>query len=389
MNITDLALQRKKYPHLSDEEWRFMLQQTEGRQRTQDKLPGIAEKDDWWYPARISCEQSSSEATAYLKTTLLPTTPYQLIDLTGGMGIDTYYLSDKASEAHYIEQNAELCRLATHNMQLYRPQVEVHHTTAEEYLQHPNIHPNTTTIVYIDPARRNTQGGKVYRIEDCEPNLTTLMPKMKTVASFIMIKLSPMLDITAAIRTLGEALEVYIIAVENEVKEVLLTLDNTTEKTGQQKSRITTINIKHYDHRTQQIVADRQEWEMENEKTTPSPQPTDLESDIYLYEPNAAILKAGAYKLLAERYGLKKMSQHTHLYTSEKRCEDFPGRVWRLMSVYDKKKHKDIRAGILTRNYPLSAEELRKKLKIKDSHQYTIIGARVGDKPMLLVAEKL
>lgn len=387
MNITYLALQRKKYPHLNDEEWRFMLQQVEGRQRTKDKLPSIAEKEDWWYPARISCEQSSSEATAHIKTTLLPTPPYQLVDLTGGMGIDTYYLSENATEAHYIEQNEELCRLATHNMQLYRPHVHIHHTTAEEYIQQMAAD-TTPTILYIDPARRNAQGGKVFRIEDCEPNLCQLLPMMKTRASFIMIKLSPMLDITAALRTLAEAFQVYIIALENEVKEILLTLD-TTLTTSHTTSKITTIHIKNYDHHTKQMIVDRQEWDTETEKTTAAPTPSDIEKDIYLYEPNAAILKAGAYKQIAARYQLKKMAPHTHLYSSENYCDDFPGRKWRLLSIYDKRLHKDIRASILTRNYPLTAEELRKKLKIKDSHQYTIIGARVGDKPMLLVAEKL
>ncbi len=387
MNITDLALQRKKYPHLNDEEWRFMLQQVEGRQRTKDKLPSIAEKEDWWYPARISCEQSSSEATAHIKTTLLPTPPYQLVDLTGGMGIDTYYLSENATEAHYIEQNEELCRLATHNMQLYRPHVHIHHTTAEEYIQQMAAD-TTLTILYIDPARRNAQGGKVFRIEDCEPNLCHLLPMMKTQASFIMIKLSPMLDITAALRTLEEAFQVYIIALENEVKEILLTLDNTQTPTHT-TSKITTIHIKNYDHQAKLMTLDRQEWDTETEKTTAAPTPSDIEKDIYLYEPNAAILKAGAYKQIAARYQLKKMAQHTHLYSSENYCDDFPGRKWRLLSIYDKRQHKDIRASILTRNYPLTAEELRKKLKIKDDSQRTIIGARVGDKPMLLLAEKL
>ena len=386
MNITNLALLRKKYPHLNDEEWRFMLQQVEGRQRTKDKLPSIAEKEDWWYPARISCEQSSSEATALIKTTLLPPPPYQLVDLTGGMGIDTYYLSENAIEAHYIEQNEELCRLATHNMQLYRPHVHIHHTTAEEYIQAMDT-PTGPTVLYIDPARRNAHGGKVYRIEDCEPNLCQLLPMMKTKASFIMIKLSPMLDITAALRTLAAAFEVYIIAVENEVKEILLTLDLTQATTT--NSKITTLHIKRYDHLTQEMSVDRKEWDTETEKNFAAPTPSDIEKDSYLYEPNAAILKAGAYKQIAARYQLKKLSQHTHLYSSENFCEDFPGRKWRLVSLYDKKQHKDIRASILTRNYPLTAEELRKKLKIKDDSQRTIIGARVGDKPMLLLAEKL
>ena len=155
--MTNLAFQRKKFPHLTDEEFRFMVQQEEGRARLRDKLPTLVEQADWWFPPRLACEQCSSELTATYKAALISPhyTPSlspslcregqagSFIDLTGGYGIDSFYLSAMATEAHYVEQNPELCRIAEHNFSRTRPHLQVHNTTAEEFLRTlPDI-PNT------------------------------------------------------------------------------------------------------------------------------------------------------------------------------------------------------------------------------------------------------
>ena len=371
MKAEQLALQRKRYAHLSDEEWRWMLQQVEGRQRTCDKLPTFAEIDDWWYPVRLSCEQCSSEITARYKASLLPTTPFTLTDLTGGYGVDTFFMSERATQAHYVERNEELCRIASHNFGLTRPQLQIHHADAICFLeQMPSC-----DVIYLDPARRDQNGGKVFRLEDCEPNVVELLPTLTAKSKQLMVKLSPMLDITQALRSLPMSFDVHIVAVKNEVKEVLL-VQTTLEPT------IHAVNLS---PTTQQTFS----FTQEEEKQTPLISYSSLTTPPYLYEPNAAIIKAGAFKLVAQRYGLYKMAPNTHLYLSDQLIEDFPGRVWQILEINPKDMKQIPGANILTRNYPLTPEQLRKKLKIKDSDTHTIIGARLAEKPTLFLCNKI
>lgn len=381
MKVEELALQRKRYAHLTDEEWRWMLQQVEGRERTRDKLPTMAKIDDWWYPVRLSCEQCSSEQTARWKSEKVmkqkgDVARRVLVDLTGGYGVDTYFMSEHFAEAHYVEQNEELCRIAKHNFAFNHPQIQVHNTCAEDFLRELD---DKVQVIYLDPARRDKNGSKVFRIEDCEPNVVSLLPTLVSKADRIIIKLSPMLDITAALRSLQIPMDVDIVAVNNEVKEVLL-----WSKTKQGPSRINAVNLG--SHVT--------EWSFvqEEEKNAQcmlwdTKRGDQLVEGMYIYEPNAAILKAGAYKLVGARYGLLKWEQNTHLYLSLKYVEHFPGRVWKLRNIL-KKDMKDIRASVMTRNYPLTSDQLRKKLKAKEGDAMTIIGARLGDKPIVVLAEK-
>lgn len=389
--VEELALQRKRYPHLTDEEWRFMLQQIEGRARTRDKLPTFATIENWWYPVRLSCEQCSSELTARHKAKLIGNAaePPQVrgkrvfVDLTGGYGVDTYFISKLFDEVHYVERNEELCRIARHNFSTYRPHIQVHNTHAEKFLlENKAIGKNCT--VFIDPARRDQNGGKVFRLEDCEPNVVTLLPTLRQ-ARQIVLKLSPMLDITAALRSLQMEFDVHIVAVKNEVKEVLLvqSIDST---------KIHATNLLP----TASPVAYEQQdfvFTQEEERLACCAMYSHENAHLaniggYVYEPNAAIIKAGAYKLVANRYGLCKMAPHTHLYIADHLVEGFPGRVWQIVET-NVKSAKDIAANIMIRNYPLTPEQLRKKLKIKDNDAYTIIGARLGDKPTLLLCKKV
>lgn len=384
-DVQQLALQRNRYPHLSDADFRFFLQQIEGRQRTRDKLPTFAQKADWWYPVRLSCEQCSSEATARYKMQIIqsfnsqPSTFNTLIDLTGGYGIDTFFMAQHAEQAHYVERNAELCAIAEHNFSLYRPHIQIHNTTAEEFLSSLPLYniqyPTSHTLIYLDPARRSQSGSKVFRIEDCEPNVTNLLPALRKHASHILIKFSPMLDITAALRVLGKDWDTHIVAVHNEVKEVLLT-------TGANTIHAVNICATH---------TDRFVFSHEDEKNAPMQIASDIKQ--YIYEPNAAIIKAGAYRLIGERYGLQKLDTNTHLYTSNTLLPDFPGRVWEVIDaeIKDPKKQLDAQAkySIISRNYPLSPDQLRKKYKLKDGDEYYLIAARHNAKPKLILASRL
>ena len=392
LSANELALQRKRMAHLTDEQFRFLLQQVDGYQRTKEKLPTFAEMKDWWYPVRLSCEQCSSEATARYKSMLLPTLPFSLTDLTGGYGVDTYFMSEHATLAHYVERNEDLCKIVEHNFQTTRPQVHIHNTDAIHYLQDMP----SCDVIYLDPARRDQHGGKVFRLEDCEPNVVNILPALRKKSKLIIIKLSPMLDITQALHSLEGTWDVHIIAVKNEVKEVLLVscfdryhpVTTTEGYRSDNEGKVYATNIltlsdtpiafsftrceereaqcKHYDASREELIA----------------------PGAYIYEPNAAIIKAGAFKLVAQRYGLCKMAPNTHLYLSTQLIEDFPGRVWQILES-NIKDAKNTQASILTRNYPLTPEQLRKKLKIKDSDTHTIIGARLAEKPTLLLAKRV
>lgn len=385
MKVEELALQRKRFAHLSDEEWRWMLQQVEGRQRTHDKLPTFAQIEDWWYPVRLSCEQCSSEATARYKAAIIRQLGKKqdiLIDLTGGYGVDTYFLSEQTTQAHYVERNEELCRIAQHNFQIANKPIHVHNTSAEDFLAQYSMAGSVSSdvkkevVVYLDPARRDAHGGKVFRIEDCEPNIIKILPSLRAISNTILIKFSPMLDITSALQSLGNEWDVHVVALHNEVKEIIFVTGN---------NRIHAANILHEGN-------DQFSFTRSEEKSALCAM-ADCICE-YIYEPNAAIIKAGAFRLVSERYQLHKLDHNTHLYTADQLIEDFPGRVWKVIAQ-PIKNQRDIaalgiqRAAILTRNYPLTPEELRKKFKVQESDSHFLIGARIATKPTLILAERI
>ena len=385
MKVEELALQRKRYAHLSDEEWRWMLQQVEGRQRTHDKLPTFAQIEDWWYPVRLSCEQCSSEATARYKAAIIRQLGEKqdiLIDLTGGYGVDTYFLSEQTTQAHYVECNEELCRIAQHNFQIANKPIHVHNTSAEDFLAQYSMAGSVSSdvkkevVVYLDPARRDAHGGKVFRIEDCEPNIIKILPSLRAISNTILIKFSPMLDITSALQSLGNEWDVHVVALHNEVKEIIFVTGN---------NRIHAVNILHEGN-------DQFSFTRSEEKSALCAM-ADCICE-YIYEPNAAIIKAGAFRLVSERYQLHKLDHNTHLYTTDQLIADFPGRVWKV-TAQPIKNQRDIaalgiqRAAILTRNYPLTPEELRKKFKVQESDSHFLIGARIATKPTLILAERI
>lgn len=402
MSVHELALQRAKYKHLSDEEWQWFLQQVEGRERTADKLPSFAAIEDWWYPVRLSCEQCSSELTARYKVQILQEKPVLLqggltarqsyspengplsmVDLTAGFGVDTYFLSELFAHTDYVEQNAELCRIAEHNFKQPTPslpkgkEICIHNTTAEEFLASLPFKEGerlgSFDLIFLDPARRDSHGGKVFKLADCTPNVVELLPELLKHGKRILLKLSPMLDISQAIKELSAAnWDVYIVAIKNEVKEVLLLSGGN--------GTITAIDLDKPDQAfvfTKEEEKDAQIRKCENE-----------EIGKYLYEPSASILKAGAYKLVAKRFNLHKLDVNTHLYASDKLIEDFPGRIFKALP-FKEGTEVGSQANVLCRNYPLTPEQLKKKLHLRDGGDTFVIGCRVNGKPTVFVAERV
>ena len=400
---------------MTDEEWRWFLQQVEGRERTADKLPTFAAIEDWWYPVRLSCEQCSSELAARYKASLLsarsdlqvrPASAF--LDLTGGYGVDTYFLSERFAHTDYVEQNEELCRIAEHNKGLwvtgYRLRdtgyglrdtgyglrdISIHNSTAEEFLETAGEY----DLIFLDPARRDSHGGKVFRLEDCTPNVVELLPTLLRHGKQIMLKLSPMLDLTQAVRELSAVSiqpgqtcvrhqpsdivwDVHVVAIKNEVKEVLVVSRLSMEDRPQ---TITCIDL----------VEPEKAFVFTKEQETNCPLAINPSPFAFIYEPNAAILKAGAYKLVGARYGLQKLDVNTHLYTSERLVTDFPGRKWKIEQVV--RDRKDLpaelkQANVLTRNYPMTPEQLKKKLHLRDGGTAYLIGARIQGKPTVVRA---
>ena len=390
MSVANLALQRSKYKHLSDDEWRWFLQQVDGRERTADKLPAFAAIEDWWYPVRLSCEQCSSEATARYKAQICQqsglSADRSLLDLTGGYGVDTLFLSEAFDRTDYVEQNDELCRIAEHNFPLFdkRRSISVHNASAEDFLKTAGKY----DLLFLDPARRDHHGGKVFRLADCTPNVVELLPELcahLTENGRIMLKLSPMLDITQATKELSLLLwDVYVIAVKNEVKEVLLVSQESGVRN--QESGITAVDL----YYPEQAFSFTREEESNSEAVC-QPEGRSVfspEKPVFLYEPNAAILKAGAYKLIAQRFGLHKLDVNTHLYASCQLVSHFPGRVWRV-TVANANTNANTNANIICRNYPLTPDQLKKKLHLRDGGTAYVIGCRVAGKPTLFYAERV
>jgi hypothetical protein len=419
-DVAQLALQRNRYPMLSDSDFRFCLQQIDGRQRTRDKLPTFARIDGWLYPPRLNLEQCSSERTARFKASLVKAVSNQqsavrLIDGTGGFGVDTFFMSEFAAETHYFEQNTDLAAIADHNFRLAGKSIHCHaepfslsSLSVSGLLSLSDGVPTTNRqwgagsglLLFLDPARRDNHGGKVFRLEDCTPNVIDIIRKIREIRTEqqirILLKLSPMLDFHQAIAQLGGSWDVYIVSVNNEVKELLL----LSEGTGQIHAVMLTDSGNHIfsftpDEESTAEVQTISNAQLKQYQTCSS-------NTQFIFEPDAALLKAGAFRLISARYGLMKAAPNTHLYfsnqlstlkrevqtrSSNAQLSTLPGRWWQVLGVYTRTKEVQracTRANILTRNYVLSADALRKQLRLKDGGDDYIIGCRIADKPLLL-----
>lgn len=371
-----LALQRSRYPKYTDEEWRWLLQQVDGRQRTCDKLPTFYTIEGWQYPVRLSCEQCSSEATARYKASLV--SGEQMADLTGGYGVDTYYMSERFATADYVEHTPELAAIAQHNFALTSKPITCHTAEAEDYL-HALPHDRVYDLLYLDPYRRDEAGGKVFLLEDCTPNVVALMPQLMAHSHRLMLKLSPMLDITRALSSLPGTWDTHVVALHGEVKEVLLLSHGT--------GLIRAVDLA--PHAPWECVYSM-EFTREEEAAAPVTYAT--QPLRYVYEPTAAVMKAAPYRLLSARYGVDKWDASTHLYTADTLVADWPGRVWEVVQVFASRKDlpADLKqANILTRNYPLRPEALKQKLRLKDGGTDYIIAARLMGKPVMLLGKRV
>ena len=368
-----VLLKKQQFEGVSPKE---LAEQLEAKKKCQNKLPTWFTTPQIYYPNKLNIEQTSSEQTAQYKAGLL--SGKTLLDITGGLGIDSYYFSKKMESVIHCELNQNLSEIATHNFEI----LGVKNTTFKvgngiEILKHFD---SNFDWVFVDPSRRNDVKGKVFLLKDCLPNIPKDLDSIFEKTKNILLKTSPLLDITQGISELQFVKEIHVVALKNEVKESLWIL----EKGYQGKIKIKTANL---------LKEGRQNFDfiLSEEKTTTTKLslPT-----TYLYEPNTAILKSGGFKSIGNSFELHKLHEHSHLYTSEN-LVDFPGRSFRVSTItpYNRKDVAKLglkKANITTRNFPESVATIRKKLKIKDGgDDYLFFTTDMNNQRIVIYCKKI
>lgn len=352
-DIKSIGLKKSLFDEISSAE---IAQQLKGIQVSKHKFPTLYSTGNIYFPPSINLEQASSEATAMYKSTLIK--GKNLIDLTAGFGIDTMAFAKSFEKVYHIEQNPELSEIVKHNANILAPNLETYTGTFQSFFEeNPTL---KFDVIYLDPARRNSSGRK-FILEDLEPNILEWIPTFFKKSEKIMIKLSPLLDITSTLQQIDSISEIHIVALKNEVKDFLIILDKNSST---KNPLIKAINLE-----SNQTVFS---FNFENEYNANA---SFSSVQKYIYEPNVAILKTGAFKLLSEKLELFKLHQNTHLYTSNEYIENFPGKIYLIEQQinHPKKEILKSKANLLVKNYNQPIDIIKKKFKITDGGETTLI----------------
>ncbi|WP_298505823.1 class I SAM-dependent methyltransferase [uncultured Maribacter sp.] len=347
--ITSILLKKSTFPNVSPKE---LAEQIEAKKKCKTKLPKWYETSKIYYPNKLNIEQTSSEKTAEYKTSILTGT--SVIDITGGFGIDCYYFSSKMKTVFHCEINKQLSSIASYNLNILNAKnIKTIPLDGIEYLKNKA---SNFDWIYIDPSRRNDSKGKVFMLSDCLPDVPLHLDFFFRKSKNILIKTSPLLDFSIGISELKNVKEIHVVALENEVKELLWVL----EKNYSGNISVIAVNIS---KKKQDLFSYILEEEKENKAKFSLPLK-------YLYEPNASILKSGAFKTLSKQLDLSKLHTNTHLYTHTTLL-NFPGRIFNIDSIipYNKRAIKKLgikKANITIRNFPENVADIRKKHKIKE-----------------------
>lgn len=373
VSVSKLALQKNPFPTV---EWILILNQIAAKSKAKDKLPTWFSTPNIIYPSKISVEQTSSEITALHKSSIV--SGENLIDLTGGFGIDDFYFSKKIKNVVHCEINAELSEIVKHNFQ----QLNIDNITCYIGDSNGTLSKLKTKWdwIFIDPSRRNDTKGKVFMLKDCLPNVPENLDFYFEKANSILIKTAPILDISAGINELNYIKTIHIIAVDNEVKELLWELN----KDYHASISIKAVNLSKEKTETFDYILDANQL-----------QPSFSLPQKYLYEPNSAIMKSGGFDEVGLFYKLNKLQKHSHLYTSDELIA-FPGRIFEIENCipYNKSEMKNYlenkKANITTRNFTESVENIRKKWKIKDGgNLYCFFTTDENNSKIVLICTKI
>ena len=347
-DLHSLLLKKSPFPEVSMQE---LVQQIKGRKVAEKKFPFL-NQENIIFPPNLNLEQASSQDTADFKKQFFKGKKF--VDLTCGFGIDAYFLSQNFEEITLIEQNTELLDIVKHNWEVLGRKANFINQKLEDFLKNNKEH---FDLIYLDPARRDNHNRKVFLLEDLSPNIIEIQEQLSDISTEILIKLSPLIDLQHLVSSLKNICKIWIIAVKNEVKEVLVYLKKT-----ENRPEISCINL--------QSSEPEFHFNLDDEKNCQS------EFSIpkkYIYIPNNSVLKSGAFNLVSEKFGLRKLHQNTHIYTSEEKIEHFPGRIFETEEINSKAIKKGEQFNIITKNFPLKPEEIKKKYKIKDGgNQYLI-----------------
>lgn len=373
---------RLRLKYAGNEKISWAIDQIEARKKIDRKLPLFSENGRLLFPSVLSAEQASSEDTALYKQQILSGRFDTICDLTGGLGIDSYYMARIASQLTYIERFSHYCDIARHNFkELRQNNIHVLNGDCRDFLNSPHVR---CDLYYIDPARRGSGNKRLYNLFDCEPAVLEILPVVLAEKASLLLKASPMLDIKQTINDLGKVSEIHILSVKNECKELLFLV----EPNHAGDPRIYCSN-KTLDNKWQTYT-----FFLAEESLLPSSSPV-CSLQEYLYEPNSSILKAGAFKSIAQSFGIDKLAVSSHLYTSRKYVSDFPGRAFEILEAYPFSKQvlkkcsrKYPQANVSTRNFPLTPDEIRRLGGIKDGGDIYLFATMVNSEKTMIYCRK-
>lgn len=363
-DLHSLLLKKSPFPEVTIQE---IVQQIKGKKVAQRKFPFLL-KENIVFPPNLNLEQASSQSTAEFKAENL--NGKKFLDLTCGFGIDAYFLSQNFGEITLVEKNPELLDLVKHNWKILNKKATFVNENLEHFLAKNS---ESFDVIYLDPARRDSEKNKKFLLEDLSPNLLEIQDQLLEISSQIIIKLSPLIDISYLISVLKNVAKIQIIAVRNEVKELIVFLEKARKGDDVE---ISCINLESDDAEFA--------FQFKEEKTAVS---AFSEPQQFLYIPNNAVLKSGAFNLISQFFNGKKLHPNTHFYTSDKRIERFPGRILEINMIDSKHIRKGEKYNIISKNYPLSPDEIKKKYKILDGGNCYLIFTQTQNRKIILKSQ--
>lgn len=363
-DLHSLLLKKSPFSEVSMQE---MVQQIKGKKVAQRKFPFLL-KENIVFPPNLNLEQASAQSTAEFKAENL--NGKKFLDLTCGFGIDAYFLSQNFGEITLVEKNPELLDVVKHNWKILNKKATFVNENLEHFLAKNS---ERFDVIYLDPARRDSEKNKKFLLEDLSPNLLEIQDQLLEISSQIIIKLSPLIDISYLISVLKNVAKIQIIAVRNEVKELIVFLEKARKGDDVE---ISCINLESDDAEFA--------FQFKEEKTAVS---AFSEPQQFLYIPNNAVLKSGAFNLISQFFNGKKLHPNTHFYTSEKRIERFPGRILEINMIDSKHIRKGEKYNIISKNYPLSPDEIKKKYKILDGGNCYLIFTQTQNRKIILKSQ--
>ena len=401
-NVNELVLKKKKnkeFAEISDNDFNFIINQISCRQKYNEKFPTIIQDKNWAFPNTLAAEQASSELAAYYKSNIIEEY-YSSVDLTGGLGIDSIYLNKKTKKHTYCETDNNLYNTFINNSKALKMKgIKYFNTTAEDFIKAPDKY---YEVLYIDPARRDDKSlsnQKAYLLEDLLPNIIPLQKYFPKIASKAIIKLSPMLDINAAIEEIDNVSEVHIVSIDNDCKELLVVCNYKNRTEIDNIMFIGTNFICDYKESSDDIKSIiKQQQILEYRLTNSNRRQYAAYVDKYLFEPNASIMKLSCWSILCSDFNIYKLHPNSHLFTAEsKEKKKFPGNIYKVVDVvnYDKKKileiiDKESKVSIKCRNFPNTTDEVKKTLKLKDGNDYYLFCTTLIDNsPKVIITNKV